>query len=81
MSVEYRDNSVTVLIAEGIVSAAESWTDHVSSSIKTKSGDGWDGENGTENERGSGRENGGPGGDSMRGIKERFNDIFEIHMY
>lgn len=63
MSVEYRDNSGTVslitIVAEGIVSAAEPWKDHVSSSIKIKSDDGWDGENGTENERGSGRENGG----------------------
>ncbi len=82
MSVEYWDNSATVcliaIVAEGTVSAAESWKDHVSSSIKIQSDDGGDGEKDPENERGSGRE------EEERfneGIKERFNDIFEIHMY
>lgn len=59
MSVEYRDNSGTVflitIIAEGSVSAAESWKDPVSSSIEIKSDDGWHGGKGTENESRSGR--------------------------
>lgn len=59
MSVEYRDNSGTVflitIIAEGTVSAAESWKDPVSFSTKIKSDDGWDGGKGTENESRSGR--------------------------
>lgn len=63
MSVEQRDNSGTVCLiditAEGTVSATESRKDHVSSSIKIKSDDDCDAENGTENEGGSGRENGG----------------------
>lgn len=81
MDVEYGDNSgiVCLIIAESIVSAAESWKAHVSASIRIKSDDGCSGENGMwkwrrewQRERGK--------SDWMAGMEKSFN-IFEIHMY